>query len=97
MTAFVLWATVLHRLGKPPFSHVDVPWWLLALLFYLAEANVVHVHFRREAHTISLNEIALVIGLFVLPPETPGIGMMPYAKPSFSALASCQVPFSPKA
>jgi diguanylate cyclase (GGDEF)-like protein len=46
-----------------------VPWWLLAFAFYLAETNVVHLHFRREAHTISLNELPLVIGLFATPPQ----------------------------
>src|SRR5437870_54905 len=54
--------------GLPAEGHL-VPWWALALLFYVAEANVVHLHFRREAHTLSLNEIPIVIGLFFTPPE----------------------------
>ena len=32
-----------------------------------------------------------------VPPFAAGIGMMPYSKPAFLALASCQVPFSAKA
>jgi diguanylate cyclase (GGDEF)-like protein len=42
---------------------------VVAVLFAAAEASPVHVHFRSQAHTISLNDIALVFGLFVLRPE----------------------------
>jgi hypothetical protein len=45
-----------------------VPWWALAVGFYLAEVVVVHFQFRGEAHTFSLSEIPLVLGLFLLPP-----------------------------
>lgn len=48
----------------------SLPWWLLAGLFALAEACVVHFHFRRGAHSFTLAEIPLVIGLsFVTPLE----------------------------
>ena len=66
----LLWVAILRHLGHPPAPSIGVPWWALALVFYLAEAHVVHVHVRREAHTISLNEIALVIGLYILSPGT---------------------------
>ena len=39
---------------------------MLASLFYLAEALVVHFHFRRDAHSFSLSEVPLVLGLFYL-------------------------------
>ena len=46
----------------------DVPWWAVAGLFFLAEVYVVHLQFRREAHSFSLSEIPLVLGLFFLSP-----------------------------
>src|SRR6476646_7515258 len=48
-----------------PFS---IPWWMLALGFYLAETNVVHLEFRRQAHTFSLSEIPFVLGLVFVDP-----------------------------
>ena len=65
--ALALWATSLRGLSALPVP-VEVPWWAIALVFFLTESYVVHVQFRREAHTISLDEIGLVIGLFVLAP-----------------------------
>src|SRR5438270_13977035 len=49
-------------------SHTHVPWLLVAAAFYLAEANVVHVYRRGDAHTFSLSEVPLVVGLFFLSP-----------------------------
>jgi diguanylate cyclase (GGDEF)-like protein len=63
-----IWVTVLRGMSPAPAASLGVPWWGVALVFYLAESYVVHVHFRREAHTLSLNEIALVAGLFLLSP-----------------------------
>ena len=46
----------------------QLPWWMLAALFALAEVCVVHFHFRRGAHSFTLAEIPLVVGLsFVAP------------------------------
>ena len=47
---------------------LSIPWWVLAVGFYLAETNVVHLEFRRQAHTFSLSEIPLVLGLFFATP-----------------------------
>jgi diguanylate cyclase (GGDEF)-like protein len=55
--------------GAPPEQYqLHLPWWLLVLGFYLTEGFVVHFQFRREAHTISLSEIPLVLGLFSTSP-----------------------------
>jgi len=66
--AALVWAGILF----PWESVVDrelVPRLLvLAALAYATEAWVVHVHYRRQAHTLSLNEIVIVLGLFFLPP-----------------------------
>ncbi|HEY4348349.1 MAG TPA: EAL domain-containing protein [Gaiellaceae bacterium] len=66
--AFALWALVLRHMDSAPVEHISAAWWGLALVFYLAEAYVVHIQFRREAHTISLSEVGLVVGLYVLSP-----------------------------
>src|SRR5437870_1506078 len=51
-----------------PGRGLGVPWWALMVGFYLAECAVVHVHFRRQAHTLSLSEVPLVLGLFAASP-----------------------------
>ncbi len=41
-----------------------LPWWALALAFLLTETCVVHIQVKREAQSISLSELPLVLGLF---------------------------------
>jgi diguanylate cyclase (GGDEF)-like protein len=57
----------LFRIGagnvSPVVSSVEVPFWALLIAFAAAERFVVHVHFRRSAHSMSLAEIPLVFGL----------------------------------
>ncbi len=53
---------------EPLPSPVSVPWWVLALLFAATDAAAVHIEVRREARTISLSEVFLVLGLFVADP-----------------------------
>jgi signal transduction histidine kinase len=47
-----------------PIGSFQVPWLVLAGGFYLAEVAVVHLQFRRDAHSFSMSEVPLVIGLF---------------------------------
>lgn len=42
---------------------IRLPWWALAAMFALAEILVVHIELRRDAHSFSLSEIPLVLGL----------------------------------
>ena len=51
-----------------PLPNLAIPSWALAIGFFLAECAVVHVHIRRETHTISLSEVPLVLGLFAVSP-----------------------------
>src|SRR5437763_12304808 len=67
-TATAVWAIALRTQLATTTKHTDVPWLLVAALFYLAEANVVHVYRRGDAHTFSLSEVPLVVGLFFLTP-----------------------------
>jgi len=44
-------------------TSLHLPWWLLAIAFAAAERCVVHMHFRRGAHSFSLGDIPMVFGL----------------------------------
>ena len=59
-------ALVVSALVLPHLSALDpawqLPWWVMAPVFWAAEAQVIHFHFRRGAHTFSLNELPLVVG-----------------------------------
>jgi diguanylate cyclase (GGDEF)-like protein len=46
-----------------PVAHPHIPWWTVALGFAVAERCVVHLHFRRGAHSFSLGDIPLIFGL----------------------------------
>ena len=48
----------LRALASP-----QLPWWALALGFAAAERAVVHLHFRRSAHSVTLGDIPWVLGL----------------------------------
>ncbi len=47
---------------------VHISWWALALGFLAAERCVVHLHFRRSAHSFSLGDLPLVFGLLFATP-----------------------------
>jgi diguanylate cyclase (GGDEF)-like protein len=49
-------------------AQVSLPWPVLAVIFYLSESYVVHLQFRRQAHTLSASEIGLTLGLFFVSP-----------------------------
>ena len=52
----------------PATPPVAFPWWVLAGLFYLTEAKVVHLHIGRSAHSFSMSEIPVVYGIFFFAP-----------------------------
>ena len=55
--------------GLPtPQGEFSLPFWVMAAAFYVIEIKVVHLHFRRGAHSFSLSEVPLVIGLFFAAP-----------------------------
>jgi diguanylate cyclase (GGDEF)-like protein len=54
--------------GLEAATDLRVPWWALVVVFLVAEASVVHLHFRSEAHSLSLSEAGLVFGLFFASP-----------------------------
>ena len=48
---------------------VAVPWWALAAAFAVTEVFVIHAHVRGSAHTLSLSELPLVVGLLLAAPQ----------------------------
>ena len=62
----------LHSLPAPR----QIPWWILIPLFCAAEVFVVHIQFRRDAHSFSLSELPLVVGFFFVPPLVVVLSMV---------------------
>ena len=52
----------------------ELPWWVIALVFALAERGTTYVQQKREAQTMSLSEVPLVLGLFLASPLTLLVG-----------------------
>ncbi|HEY6379942.1 MAG TPA: EAL domain-containing protein [Candidatus Dormibacteraeota bacterium] len=65
VAAVAVAALTLPHLGPPP-SSIALPWPLLAVFFALAEIFIVDLHFRRDANSLTLRELPLVVGLFTL-------------------------------
>ena len=63
----VLFALVLRSPPAPP-QNLHIAWWVLAVLFGATEVWVFHLQFGREAKSISISEIPLVLGLFYTAP-----------------------------
>jgi diguanylate cyclase (GGDEF)-like protein len=60
---------VVHVAGLERFeAPVYIPWWGLAILFYVTETTVVRIGFRSDQYWFSLSEIPLVLGLFFTSP-----------------------------
>jgi diguanylate cyclase (GGDEF)-like protein len=78
---------VLVLLSAPAWAAIDapvvhtsagfqVPWWVLAAAFALTESAVLHVQTRREAQTVSISELPLVVGLFLAEPGELVLGRL---------------------
>lgn len=63
----------MSPLSGVPFR---IPWWVLAPAVYLSELTVVHLRFRRDAHSFSMSELPLVAGLFFAAPLDLMIGQL---------------------
>jgi diguanylate cyclase (GGDEF)-like protein len=73
----LVWVVDLAGLDAPAFGDGPVlGWYWLALGFYLAEVLVVHLQFRKQAHTLSLTEIGLTLGLLLGAPSALLIGQL---------------------
>jgi diguanylate cyclase (GGDEF)-like protein len=65
--AIAMYVLVLQDL-QPPTTGVHIPWWTLLVIFFLTEAFPLHIHFRNEAHNLSLSGLGLVLGLYLVSP-----------------------------
>ena len=71
-------AAVFFDTGNHGGQHpaLNMPWWGIALLSMACEMVVLHIQVRREAHAISLSELATVIGLFFCSPTGFFVGRL---------------------
>jgi diguanylate cyclase (GGDEF)-like protein len=77
LTCALVWAFAIDSFGSPSFvPGPHLSWWALALAFYFAEVFVVHLQFRKQAHTLSLTEIGLTLGLLLGAPRDLLIGQL---------------------
>jgi diguanylate cyclase (GGDEF)-like protein len=73
----LVWTVGISGFNKPIFpTGIHLSWWWLALAFYLAEVLVVHLQFRKQAHTLSLTEIGLTLGLLLSAPSAVLFGQV---------------------
>jgi diguanylate cyclase (GGDEF)-like protein len=72
--AVALYVGQVHDL--PSLDTPHIPWWLVAIAFAIAERGVVHLHFRRGAHSFSLADIPLVLGLIFTPAHGVVLGCL---------------------
>ncbi len=64
----MLLLTTTSALDAKAPGPTHLPWWAMVLMFAVAEMVVLNIQIRREAQTVSLSEIPLVIGLFMAGP-----------------------------
>jgi diguanylate cyclase (GGDEF)-like protein len=77
LACVAVWVVAIGGLDVPAFGDGPVlAWYWLALGFYLAEVLVVHLQFRKQAHTLSLTEIGLTLGLLLGAPSQLLIGQL---------------------
>ncbi|MGH2755743.1 MAG: putative bifunctional diguanylate cyclase/phosphodiesterase [Actinomycetota bacterium] len=63
-----LFLTIVRDLD-PPDPPFQIPFLVLAVLFFLGEIAVVHLHLRSQVYTWSLTEVPMVLGLFFVRPS----------------------------
>ena len=77
LTCTLVWAFAIDNFDSPSFvPGPHLSWWALALAFFFAEIFVVHLQFRKQAHTLSLTEIGLTLGLLLGAPAALLIGQL---------------------
>jgi len=58
------------------YPNLQLRWFHLAVGFFFSELTVVHLRFRRDAHSFSMSEIPLVIGFFLVAPLELVLGQL---------------------
>lgn len=75
LTTITLSAIVILPGDGALATHTAMPWWVLAALIALAERWPVHLEFRRSAHSFSIADIPLVLGLVFATPAEMMLGV----------------------
>jgi diguanylate cyclase (GGDEF)-like protein len=60
----------------PPGTEIWLPWWAVALLAAACDAVVLHLQVRREAQSVSLSELVIVVALFFAAPAAMLVGRL---------------------
>ena len=63
-----LTATVLGNLHALP-GETTIPWWGIAVAYFLLGVFVAHITVRNQAYTLTLSEVAMVLGLVAATPS----------------------------
>src|SRR5689334_6573182 len=79
-------AAVIHQLSlwQDPYATPHIPWYALIVGCVAAERCVVHLHFKRGAHSFSLGEVPLVFALIF---SRPGDLLIAIFVSSFAVMA----------
>ena len=59
---------LVDDLAKPAVP-LTLSWWVFALIVAVIEFPLIHLYIRSEAHSFTLGELGLCLGLFLVPPE----------------------------
>lgn len=54
----------------------ELSWWFVALAVFASESLVIHLEYRKDAHSFSMGEIALVVALFSATPAVTLTGVV---------------------
>jgi diguanylate cyclase (GGDEF)-like protein len=63
-----IWFGAADHLRAPPGT-TTLPWWLLAVGFAASDVMVIRFEFREEAHSLTLGDIPLLVGLVFAHPD----------------------------
>jgi diguanylate cyclase (GGDEF)-like protein len=70
----LLWVSLVHAQPGIHLGGFDLPWWAMGLAWGVATIAVVHINLRGEAHSVTLGDVPLVIGLLFAAPSALVIG-----------------------
>ena len=71
VSSSAVWALVDTTVA---YATLNLSWWFVALLVFVFESLVIHLEFRKDAHSFSMGEIAGVIALFGATPYEMLVG-----------------------
>ena len=80
VAAVALFVTVVRDLPGPN-APLDLPWPVWVAAFAISEFLVVHVQLQRDSHSLSLTDLPLVAGLYLVEPaalvavQVAGVGL----------------------